>query len=191
MPDQNLQTFDAEFALSQFSGNQELLEKILIKFVEQNHNFAEQLNLSLQNQDMETAKRLVHTLKGVSGNLGMRALHQASKELEQSIGSSINPDELHNFYQLVENAIIIAKNHGVTPPTNSGQSTQLSSVTASASQQSSRDTLILALEREEFLSDDKLNKLINELGLEQASKDQLLELIDSFDYLGAIAMLKR
>lgn len=196
---QNLETFDTEFALSQFSGNESLLIKILDKFVEQNQDFPAQLTQSLNEQDMVTAKRLVHTLKGVTGNLGMHALHQASKALEPQIDQSPSPSILQDFYQLLEHTVVVAKNYGIddipnsagTPAPSNDSCDQNSNQTINAIDNSSAtNKLISVLERDEFLSDAKLSQYIQDIGLSKEDGDKLIQLIDDFDYPNAITMLK-
>ena len=45
----------------------------------------EQIKAALQSGDVETAARLAHTVKGVSGNLGGESLYRAAAELEKAI----------------------------------------------------------------------------------------------------------
>jgi len=45
----------------------------------------EQIQAALQSGDVETAARLAHTVKGVSGNLGAEGLYRAAAELEKAI----------------------------------------------------------------------------------------------------------
>lgn len=58
--------------LERFLGNEELLQKMLEKFLEDD-NF-QNLRLALEKGDRETAFRSAHTLKGVSGNMSMERL---------------------------------------------------------------------------------------------------------------------
>ena len=75
-------TFDVEFALNQFSGNRALLVKMLDRFCEQYASFTKKLLSYASTSDDTLAKQDVHGLKGVSGNLGMKALHQSCREFE-------------------------------------------------------------------------------------------------------------
>ena len=45
----------------------------------------EQIRAALQSGDVETAARIAHTVKGVSGNLGGESLYRAAAELEKAI----------------------------------------------------------------------------------------------------------
>ena len=71
--------------LSRVGGNRQLYVKLLCKFRESQENALQQIKAALQSGNMETAGRLAHTVKGVSGNLGMEGLYRAAAELEKAI----------------------------------------------------------------------------------------------------------
>jgi len=71
--------------LSRVGGNKQLYTKLLCKFKEGQETALEQIKEALQSGDMETAARLAHTVKGVSGNLGGESLYRAAAELEKAI----------------------------------------------------------------------------------------------------------
>ena len=58
--------------LGRVGGNKQLYAKLLCKFKDGQENAVEQIKAALQSGDVETAARLAHTVKGVSGNLGGR-----------------------------------------------------------------------------------------------------------------------
>ncbi len=175
--DTGLTTFDNEFALRQFSGNQDLLLQILKKFIEQNTHFANELNALLSQGDMVTAKRKVHTLKGVSGNLGMNALHHKCKEIEANIEQSLPVNLLNEFYALVDETLVAANDF--SEPTQAPQAT------------SSNQAFIESLEKNEFISDQALTEYVQNSGLSASKQDELMGYIDNFDYPSAIALLNK
>lgn len=183
MNDQDLATFDEDFALNQFSGNQSLLIQILKKFISQNEGFKLELQTSLQQNDLETAKRQVHTLKGVTGNLGMKALHHACKDVENIIEQNPSFDDLNDFLKLVDITILAAQNYGVV------KEPEATSTPPASSSSSDKEQLISALKRNEFLSDAKLDQYINGAQLSPEDSQKLKKHIDDFDYTNAIAML--
>ena len=80
--------------LSRVGGNKPLYAKLLCKFREGYKNAVAEVRAALQSGDRETAGRLAHTVKGVSGNLGAEGLYRAAAELEKAIkegGKSIDP----------------------------------------------------------------------------------------------------
>jgi len=71
--------------LSRLSGNKPLYLKLLRQFRESQQNAAQQIREAFQSGDRETAGRLAHTVKGISGNLGAESLYRAAAELEKAI----------------------------------------------------------------------------------------------------------
>jgi signal transduction histidine kinase/CheY-like chemotaxis protein len=71
--------------LARVSGNKRLYVKLLCKFREGQETSVEQIQAALRSGDVETAVRLAHTVKGVSGNLGAEGLYRAAAELEKAI----------------------------------------------------------------------------------------------------------
>lgn len=69
---------DTVTALRRFVGSTDLYGKYLCAFP-QDENFA-RIALALERDDFEAALTAVHTLKGVSGNLGMDRLFAACSE---------------------------------------------------------------------------------------------------------------
>ena len=71
--------------LARTLGNKRLYLELLKKF-HLNHRQTEQdIRTALDKHDMETAIRLVHTIKGTAGNIGAKALFTVSEDLEMSI----------------------------------------------------------------------------------------------------------
>ena len=71
--------------LSRVGGNKQLYAKLLCKFREGQESAVAEIKAALQSGDRETAARLAHTVKGVSGNLGAESLYRAAAELEKAI----------------------------------------------------------------------------------------------------------
>jgi len=71
--------------LCRVGGNKQLYVKLLCKFREGQESAVGQIRAALQSGDRETASRLAHTVKGVSGNLGAETLYRAAAELEKAI----------------------------------------------------------------------------------------------------------
>lgn len=69
--------------LERLGGNTALLDKLLQIFIDTYGNTGIQLKTFLSDAQFEEAHRLVHSVKGVSGNLGFAGLYAASLELEQ------------------------------------------------------------------------------------------------------------
>ena len=71
--------------LNRVGGNKQLYAKLLCKFRDGQKKAVEQIKAALQSGDVDTAARLAHTVKGVSGNLGGEGLYRAAADLEKAI----------------------------------------------------------------------------------------------------------
>ncbi len=67
------------------NNKKKLYLSILEKFYTNNQNFITELKDTLAKDDHETAHRLIHTLKGVTGNIGADKIHEQTKIVENSI----------------------------------------------------------------------------------------------------------
>ena len=79
---------DVPSGLQRLSGNRKLFRSLLTGFARDFAQMDTQIRTALDGQrqnDTETAKKLVHTAKGIAGNLSARALSQAAKNLEMGI----------------------------------------------------------------------------------------------------------
>ena len=81
-------------------GNKKLYRKLLGKFYESNKDTVSEIKNTLKAGDMETAARLAHTVKGVSGNLGAEELFPVAGALEKAIkqGNKASLDDLINDF---------------------------------------------------------------------------------------------
>lgn len=68
--------------LDRLGGNEAFLERLMGKFLVSYRDARAALSLSLAEGKFEDAYRLVHSIKGVSSNLGMGSLYRLSVNLE-------------------------------------------------------------------------------------------------------------
>jgi two-component system sensor histidine kinase/response regulator len=78
---------DIEDGLSRIGGNLELYYKLIDKFREGHARDAVEIREAVERGDSERARRMSHTLKGVSGNLGASGLHRATARLDAALKS--------------------------------------------------------------------------------------------------------
>jgi len=71
--------------LSHLGGNSRLFYDMLLKFRVNNESFARDFLTVYSESDLITARRMIHTMKGISGSLGMLQLHTLCITLEQNI----------------------------------------------------------------------------------------------------------
>ncbi len=76
---------DLEAVLSRIQGNTGLFKRLLQNFLDQFGTAGQEIQKHLNNGNIDQAERLVHSIKGVSGNIGANALFQAAKELNDQL----------------------------------------------------------------------------------------------------------
>jgi PAS domain S-box-containing protein len=81
----DLPGIDYEKALARVGGKQETYVRLTRMFIRNQEGIAELIAEALSAGDVEKARELAHSLKGVSGNLGATALFRAAMDLELSI----------------------------------------------------------------------------------------------------------
>lgn len=190
MANEEQSTFDVEFALNQFSGNRTLLVKMLDRFCEQHVSFSDKLHTYVTKNEHTKAKQDVHGLKGVSGNLGMKALHQACREFEDVLRhQTVSAVDTSNLLKVLNSTLLQVQQftHGdVDSPAGqkAANTAPLDPGTAA------RQELLKALKRNEFISHNKLTSLISDLSMQADTLQQLLASIDELDYEKAIILLE-
>jgi len=85
---------DAAGGLKRVAGNKTLYVKLLREYAERHADAARQIQDCLARGDHETALRLAHTVKGVSGNIGAGGVQSAAAELERAIMQQGESDDL-------------------------------------------------------------------------------------------------
>jgi CheY-like chemotaxis protein len=76
---------DLDTALKRMMGNRSLFDKLLYEFVVNNSDLVERIRASLEKAEKGEAKNLVHTLKGVAGNLSATQVFTVSQQLESAL----------------------------------------------------------------------------------------------------------
>ncbi len=110
---QALLGFDLAAGLQRLQGNRRLYKKLLLNFTYNYDRVAADIRKALDADDMDHAHSLVHSLKGVAGNLAATELHAATIEMEKLIKQSKNRqlparDELDSKFNQLEQEIMRA-----------------------------------------------------------------------------------
>ncbi|HEY6304207.1 MAG TPA: response regulator [Terriglobales bacterium] len=71
--------------LKRVAGNRRLYRDLLGKFVTKEGNAAARISTAIESGDVKLAERIVHTVKGVAGNLGITEVQSAAQKLEKAI----------------------------------------------------------------------------------------------------------
>ncbi|BFT30999.1 hypothetical protein D210916BOD24_21750 [Alteromonas sp. D210916BOD_24] len=186
--EQSTTVLDLEFGMSQLSGNKKLLFTLLGKFTEEYRSTDSQLQTFVANGDFNEAYSLVHTLKGVTGNLGLFALHHASKPVESSFRNDKRmPDEYANFIALLDETIATVDS---LRQQSSEQQTSAPLANSAAAEQAKKQ-LLAALKASEFISQDRLDEWLDALALPDAKRTAIMDAVDELDYEEAITELEK
>lgn len=98
--------FDTDFAISQLNGNHDLLCRLLNKFIDDYRDTYNTVSGLVAAQNYSEATMIVHTVKGITGNLGMKALHEESNTLEQACKSgNVEPAQMTSFSESLNDTI--------------------------------------------------------------------------------------
>ncbi|MBF0287768.1 MAG: response regulator [SAR324 cluster bacterium] len=122
LPD-NVPGIDIATGLIRIGGNPKSYKDILKMFVRNQVNVIQEIQHSLQNQEIEQALRQAHTLKGVAGNIGAAELHQASQKLEAGIkekGNGISDELLSSTQSHLELVLASIQELQTAPDQNTG-----------------------------------------------------------------------
>ncbi|MBA5604876.1 response regulator [Duganella sp. FT3S] len=78
-----------EAALQRMGGNAALMRKLLGRFVETQIDAMQRIADAMDNNDLATATRAAHTVKGLAGNIGAVALADAAARVEQMLAQGV------------------------------------------------------------------------------------------------------
>ncbi len=181
----NLPILNYAFALNQLGGQEALLSKMLAKFVAEFVQVSSEVNAALDKNDINSAKIKVHTVKGISGNLGLQALYDCATRFDAELRKGLlNKTTVLEFTQIVNDTCIeIQKLEKKETPVRPNGGVTLSPETA-------KIKLIERLKRNEFIDDDTLFEMVSNLGLSDASAGKLIDLIEDLQYPEAIAVIQ-
>ncbi|MFQ3250027.1 MAG: HPt (histidine-containing phosphotransfer) domain-containing protein [Glaciecola sp.] len=182
----NLPILNYDFALNQLGGNEALLSKMLGRFVSEFADVSNEVMALIEDNDFHNAKMKVHTVKGISGNLGLQALYDCSTRFDALLRvSETNQAIADEFSRLVTDTCTEIRNKDLkdTSQANLSESTH--------SREQSKTELINRLDKNEFIDDETLTNLIAGLGIEEAAAFDLIQLIEELQYPKAIDVLKK
>ncbi len=173
---------DTDFGISQLSGNRDLYITLLGKFSDEYRDLNDKLQTAMRQGQYDEAFALVHTVKGVTANLGLTALHHASKQIEIAIrGKEALPEDYSGFVLILKRTLNAIEALGETSDAAStGTHTP-----------SARAELVTTLEAREFIPETKLNEYIQELTISHWEQQALRNAVDELDYDKAIDILSR
>ncbi len=84
-PFPQFESLDAERGLALMGGNENLFRRVLQKFAVNQAATDREIRAALGMNDHQVARRLVHTLKGLAGNIGAHTLEKSAQGLEAAL----------------------------------------------------------------------------------------------------------
>jgi HPt (histidine-containing phosphotransfer) domain-containing protein len=184
--DKSTTLVDLEFGMSQLSGNKKLLFTLLGKFTDEYRNLDANLQALMEKEQYDDAYSLMHTLKGVTGNLGLFALHNDSKQIESAIRNEQQlPGNYPQFVALLNDTVAEIDSITAEPAEVSTQNT----TTNSAAAERAEKQLVAALKASEFISQTTLDDWLNAMNLTDEKRAAIIEAVDELDYEEALATL--
>ncbi|MBD3585237.1 Hpt domain-containing protein [Salinimonas sp. HHU 13199] len=171
---------DLAFGVSQLSGNRNLYVSLLQKFAAEYQDLPVRLDHALAENRWHDVRTMVHTVKGVAGNLGCNALHAEARVYEDAIRDSHTvPASHHSFIDVLSETLRaidkLASDSGETHTVNISQA---------------RQDFLNALNHHEFISDETLTQWMDTLAMPADKQSAIREAIDELDYDIAIAIVK-
>ncbi len=99
----NLSQIDLETALHRFVNNWDVLKRTMLSFANSHIDDVEKIKNALTEDDIETATRIAHSLKGSGGNIGATALSKISAEIESLFKKNILNEAIEKLPLLEKN----------------------------------------------------------------------------------------
>lgn len=101
---QDLPGVNIQAGLKRVNGNVELLLRLLDRFATEHAQDVDKLRTELDKQCYSESRRILHTLKGLTGSIGIESLYEAIDSTEL-IPSNEKLDELEQLLATVVNGI--------------------------------------------------------------------------------------
>lgn len=188
--DKSTTLVDLEFGMSQLSGNKKLLFTLLGKFTDEYRLLDANLQALMEKEQYDDAYSLMHTLKGVTGNLGLFALHNDSKQIESAIRNEQQlPGNYPQFVVLLNDTVAEVDSLTAEPAASEAQTNATNNVTNSAAAERAEKQLVAALKASEFISQTTLDEWLNAMNLSDEKREAIIEAVDELDYEEALATL--
>jgi PAS domain S-box-containing protein len=92
---------DTKSGMLRIGGKMDRYMVILSKFLLNQRESDKDIKTAILNKDFLTAKRIAHTLKGVSGTIGAASLQQKAQVYESAIGEETDPEYLDGLLEIV------------------------------------------------------------------------------------------
>ena len=123
---ESLPGIDLPTAMMRLMGNRKLFNKLLRDFVQNYADISGKIRQSVESEDIPTAQRLAHTVKGVAGNLSATDVYNVSSEIEAAIRDGDKAKIISTIQKLEEGMRLIT---GTVNRMSSGETVAVQPVT--------------------------------------------------------------
>ncbi|MDC8831644.1 Hpt domain-containing protein [Alteromonas gilva] len=180
---ENLMIVDFEFGLRQLNGNKSLLYRLLRKFAAEYRDVDVRLQDLVGARNISGAEDLVHTLKGVSGNLGCNAVYQDSRLVnEQLKHGEADAAAMQSLFDNLNKTLAVIDD---LPDEHTASAPE----TKPDAHHEAHQAFCQALEHHEYINDEKLANWLAKLSLTPAQQEQLTAAVTSLEYDQALTIL--
>ena len=181
--------------LSRVGGNIDLYRNLLKKFRNSQAGAFEQIDDALEQGDLELAERLVHTIKGVSGNIGAEGLQAAAVKLESEIkkgAANRQSSELADFKAVLDDFITSLEVLSDEPAGEAGSQPREAPLMDVEKVRTLLDGLIELLEEDDMEAEEVLEELLEVLqGPETELAEEIKRGLSGYDFEAALAAAKK
>jgi len=185
-----IEGLDVAAAMNRMAGNRQLYRQLLAAFQKENTGVVEAIRQALAAGDAEIARRLTHTLKGVSGNIGAMAVHAAARHLEAAISDGRGDVEecLKNLADCLHP--LLGRLAAMLPEVAAAAPGRSASSGDGPVVRQTLKHLRQLLKAHDLLAEDVFQEVRHRLvARAPAETEKLAEAIDRFDFAAALAVL--
>lgn len=191
LPEEITKCLDTGPALARLGDNLSLYRRILTMFREENATKAQTIRRAIQSNDLPQARRLVHTLKGVSGTIGANALMETARALEDAILTEKSDAMQDNLKRLEDQlARVLNATASLEKTVQSGSNSSCDSPIASVAPQLQRLAELLAGNDAEAVDQiEAILRQVQETGC-QNEFFVLTQCVRRYDFANALQQLR-
>ncbi len=192
-----IEGLNTEDGLQRMNNSSELYLKLLGKFSKDYSTFISELKRSLEKERIEESERMVHTLKGVSGNIGATDLHKFTVSLDdklkkqKKIDIDIEMSGLDNLLTPILNSInrVLKKEEVAEIKSQKGQDEDMDKVQF----RELLDELSVLLGNNDFDAAKRADELENLQGIGKYAEDlkKIKDYISDYEFYKAVKIVDK
>ncbi|MDM8515308.1 response regulator [Desulfobacterales bacterium HSG16] len=196
VPFQTLAGIDTNSGLIRVGGDHSVYRKLLLKFAKNHEDTMQQVRHCFKSGNMEQIGRIVHTIKGVAGNIGANELHKTAHLLQTGIKdtkNSVISSLLDSFSENLQQVFKSIKNLEKTEAVFSKTLPAVDHVFNRSDALHIIDRIAALLEEDDMAASEHLDLLDSHLkntGMDEELK-AIAEHIGQYDFTNALNLLDK